>query len=470
MAAITNSRYVPPVPSNLPRSTSTLLRLVQLQEIFQSEYPKSQRPKAIEAYAAKVKTLEGKCLKSPDLETLEKAVDNLEWGIADVYQVAKQTSEEKVIACAKRMLKDAYSLVVPPVKRSYAGLEGPVFLVEYPRGEKSKAYVIKWTNRNECCASRVYDQLSTFLGHPKDGLGFSVPHSMVFDFAQGLRECPNGEVHKLTSEERELLQQNFDALLIQVPFDESREEISPASKEVSPEERRIAVTERILGENLLDFSYTKYPSLDFAQKNKLFTRLGRLAFLDLLVGNWDRLFRIRQESGEFSFENKAEANLGNVMLVLRAGKEPPLVYAIDNAMDLTLVQDSTVRANYLAFLTRLYSDPGFMVDQLASNMVACMKVYALPDFLSGGCQQNRQHAKAHLALFNQDLEQLGYAAFSQGIREMLDCLVKEKGLISLWYGEEGAFLRDHLQGMYPEFLDSLQERLDIFQFSKKEEV
>ncbi len=139
MTAITHSRYVPPVPHNLPRSTTTLVRLVQLQEIFNSEYPKHLRAKAIEAYTLKVQALEKRCIKSPEPGALEEAADHWEFGIADLYDLSDQTSPEKARSCVKRILKDAYSLVVYPVKRSCAGLEGPVFLVEYPREEKSKA-------------------------------------------------------------------------------------------------------------------------------------------------------------------------------------------------------------------------------------------------------------------------------------------------------------------------------------------
>ncbi len=465
MAAIAHSRYVPPVPNNLPRSTTTLVRLVQLQEIFNSEYTKHpQRAKAIEAYISKVEALEKKCFKSPNLGTLEEASDSLEWGIADLYQISDQTSIEKVRACAKRMLKDAYSLVVYPVKRSYAGIEGPVFLVEYPREEKSKAYVIKWTHKNECSSTRLYAQLSTFFNHPVNGLGFLVPQSTVFAFSEGFRELPDGQRCGLTREEGGLLQKNFNDLLAQVPYDEARDgdDLSLKGENIPPEERRVVVTERIFGENLLDFSYTKYPHLDRDQKIKLFTRFGRLALLDLVIGNGDRFFRISKRRQEYSFENAAEANLGNVMLVLRSGGEAPIVYAIDNAMDQDLVNDPSVQAKYHEFLARIYSNPSLMIDELSSNMTACMKVLVLPECLIGSSLQNRQKIKECLASFNQDLDELGRVAFAEGIKEMLQCLKGEDGLISLWHGKSGEPLRNYLEKTYPDYLDSLQQRLDIF--------
>jgi hypothetical protein len=453
MAAISHSKYVSQFPLNLPRSTATAARLAQLENILTEEFPKGRRANAIEGHLCKVQSIQKECLASPTQETLEDAFDRLEWGVADLYKVREQKSTEKVIACVNLLLKDAHSLVVSPVKKSSLGEEGPTLLINYPRNDKTKAYVVKWTNKNELCSHRVYEQMSTFFNHPEDGVGFLTTRGTIFDFAKGVQELSDRNLHQLSAEETRCLQKNFKDLL------------SSAAPEKKPKDREIFVSDFIFGENLFDFAYTKYPLLTSEQKVTLFTRLARLALLDLLVGNLDRLIRVEQNKGQYSLD-AVEANLGNVMLVWRQEmEEPPRIYAIDNTMNAKLLSDPAEKVLYNEFLTRLCSDT-LMVELLANNMLDCILGALVTQVDDSG--KNVREVREKLKVFQEDLRSIGRSAFVSGLHQMTAYL--KTRLIPEWNQEEGASLRAYLEAIAPEFLISLQERLDIFHSSEKVDI
>lgn len=439
----TVSRYISPFPENLLRAMGTLTRLRNLDELLVDE--EKRRPTIIPKYIEKVREVETSCLNFPTWEVFQRALDAFDPQIVDLYPLDIEARGAEVVRCVRRMVKDAGSLLSAPAKKSAVGDEGPTFLISYPRGaDKIKGYVAKRTDWNELCTHLIYQQFGTFFDHPTEGAGFLAPRTMGFDFFRARERFADGTLREGNPEEMGRLKQHAEGILQTV--------FSP--------EQQLMVSDRIWGETLFDFAYTKYPYLEDWQKEKLFSRLARLAMFDVVVGAPDRFIRIEKWPGSEGFSlERLPARLSNVMLVWQPEMEsPPTVYAIDNTMRQSLIDNPLEREQYESFLRQLCSDRKEMVLRLKDCMLESLASALRTEI--DDVDGNIQEIKLKLTEFSRDLETIAPPAIEEGLQQMIDYL--QYRLIPDWnWSAKGKELQEKISSAFPELYASLQRRFHI---------
>ncbi|HUD02195.1 MAG TPA: hypothetical protein VMR37_07690 [Rhabdochlamydiaceae bacterium] len=218
----------------------------------------------------------------------------------------------------------------------------------------------------------------------------------------------------------------------------------------------LILSERIGGENLFDFILTTYRELTREQKEKFFNRLGRLAMLDVVTGNLDRLVQIFTDQGEYTLQD-LEANLGNVMVVWSKDKNAPFLYAIDNGIEKDLISSDLHRKKYLSFLQTHFSSRN-LERMLAENMVKSIQ-HALDTQVDDVSTGNVVELKKQFQFFSDELYPLAYPAFLRGLEEMHFHLYEN--LIPSWESEKASPLKNYLKSNHPRLLAAQQERIDI---------
>jgi hypothetical protein len=368
-------------------------------------------------------------------------------------------TEEDIRKCLHRMQKDVQSVLVPPVKKSFRGNKGPTFLIDYQRQfnspEKNHSYVIKWTNREEIACHRVYAAFASNFNRDatlNPSSGFLVPALGCLDFANGVHEMTNGKQLPLSPKTCSELKNNF-LRIAEIYYPDK------ISKSL------LMICEKIPGENLFDFARTRYRLLNRAQKEKFFNRLGRLAMLDVVTGNLDRLIQIfTNRSGDYTLQD-LEANLGNVMVVWsKESEHSPLLYAIDNGIETELIEDAGRRAKYLSFLQSQFASPD-SIQMLAQNMLKSLQ-HALTTQIDDVSSGNIQELKKQLQAFSDELTSLAYPAIRLGLEEMLFHL--QEHLIPGWENEKSGYLREYLTATYPQVYTAIQERIDTLKMIRRQ--
>lgn len=359
-------------------------------------------------------------------------------------------TEDSIRKCLRRMQKDIQSVLIPPVKKSLRGNKGPTFLIDYQRfntPEKNHSYVIKWTSREEIACHRIYAAFASDFN--QDALftprsGFLVPAMGCLDFAHRVHEMPDSKRTLLSPDICSLLKSNF-LRVAELYYPET------ISKSL------LMISEKIHGENLFDFARTRYRLLSKEQKEKIFNRLGRLAMLDVVTGNLDRLIQIfTNRNGEYTLQD-LEANLGNVMVVWsKESQQAPLLYAIDNGIETDLIEDAGCRVKYRSFLQNLFASPD-LIQRLALNMLKSLQ-YSLATQIDDVSTGNIQELKRQLQAFSDELVPLAYPAIRLGLEEMFFHL--QEHLIPGWGNEKSSYLRKYLNATYPQILVAIQERID----------
>jgi len=218
------------------------------------------------------------------------------------------------------------------------------------------------------------------------------------------------------------------------------------------------ISEKVRGANLLDFAMGNYCLLNESQKVKFFTRLGRIAMLDLVVGNLDRLIQIYYSDNQYQLD-PMEVNLGNVMVNSLQEGANPVPYAIDDGIDPDLVMNLDCRQKYLAFLEKLLSNQESCFDLLVENISDSFSS-ALSTQIDD-CQGSRAEIVKRLNMFSKDLQQLGVKAIRVGLGEMFNLL--HESLIPAWNGESIGLLKNQMEKRLPQLHSSLTERFKLFQ-------
>jgi hypothetical protein len=371
--------------------------------------------------------------------------------------LARITNSEELKQCIKEFRHDSSSLITQPLIKSTRGDKGPTFLIKYTRINKSldntgKSYVLKWTNPNELAANRIFAAFSAFLSFEKDPrqfCGFLVPKATSFDF--------NREVHQLTDGEE--LQLSHE---ISVKLKAIFTEIAQVNEgEIHAHSVQIMLAERIDGENVLDFAMTKYKDLAFEEKAKFFQRLGRLAMLDLIFGNFDRLLQIdTTRAGEYCLVDYS-ANLGNVMTVWSPEcGHPPILYAIDNGIEKDLIEDVKKRERYVFFLRTLMKDGKIDTLTIAKNIVASFK-NTLLGLMDESSSADLKEVEIAIDPFSKDLEieKIVLDGLVSGLNEMEKWL--KIRLIPLWNANEASELQKSLEKSLPGIIPALGERFGL---------
>lgn len=364
-------------------------------------------------------------------------------------------SLEDLQKCARRIGKDAFALMAPAYSCSLRSAEGPTLLVAYPRPNvkapdhpKLPSYVLKWAQWNEICSHRVYETLSRLFGSGDQCYNFFTPRAIALNLEKGTYQGIDKQTLGLDATDVNALENAFGKILSFAPENERAEG------------KDIMLMERIRGANLFDFVKSKYEHLPRQHKEKLFTRLGRLALLDLFVGNNDRLIKNVYNSINASYElEDIESNLGNIVIVWsESSQEPPALYAIDNGLDPELIDSPDHRQKYLEFLVALQQDPE-MIERLADAAMGAMK-NAIEGLLEEELEpgENIPTLRKQVGRFCDDLDAMGSAALCLGLKEMYATI--SKTIAPKWNSPEGEPIRTFLKDNYPAMDQALTKRFN----------
>ncbi len=129
----------------------------------------------------------------------------------------------------------------------------------------------------------------------------------------------------------------------------------------------IAIFDRIIGEDLENLFITQYTELPLRLKKDLFNQFGMISFLDISLGNQDRLIRLDVENPSLETA-PLDSNLGNIMI----SHNKTSLHAIDNGIgDGKKPNLETLTANnakYLDFLSNLFKNEQKYED-LSTNLI-----------------------------------------------------------------------------------------------------
>ncbi len=443
------------------RTIGTLERLVRLNHAL----PKSRlRHQVVE----KLSCMGREFLKNP--RPLEEAKDFLltqlkeldskfrSCNVSSIYgnDIVSSQSGDALSEYALRIIRDANSIQIEPLKKSNRGDYGPTFLVSYTRPDISfKAstlhqFVLKWSNKEAAC-THLYDAIAKRFALEAKSYAFSAPKTAMIDLKDGVHEDVNCSTTILSSDEAKKMNEKFQDL------------IRSFDPKIKPEDTQVMLMEKIGGADLFDFALRKYADLSDAQKIKLFSRIAKLALLDLVLGNVDRFFQVDPLNGAYVLSSEG-SNLGNALIVWSGGEsEMPALVAIDNGVPSKLIESGVDKKAYHLFLTTHLADPEF------PKLLAANVAKAISTALCSLCDDEERVDLALDALKNirKDLDQGGIArpAISRGIDKMMKRM--HEIVLPLWNGEQSKSLKKYLVSAYPELLVAVEERLEIFKSTRR---
>lgn len=409
---------------------------------------------ALEALKGPVPSVEA--FKEKLIKELEPTRKVMSTAVSDFLtsQFTFVTTAEGMVKVARRILKDCNSVMVPPVKRSAAGLTGPTLLVSYPRSDLGDefsliAYVLKWTNREEIGGNLLYNGFLHQLAEGRS-FGISIPIHSGYDFSNKLCKTAEGEVFGLAPSTSATLKASFHSV------------VSAFDNSLDLHGREIMVMERIQGENLFEFGRFKYHTLTEPQRKQLFNDLGKLAVLDVLFGNNDRLLQLSLNPDNQYQLDTYEANLGNMMLAQTKENGDPRLYGIDNGVHTDFISNSTTRTAYLSFIHRIFSTKS-PETAMASHIVQSIRCGFTSTADNGS--SSVKEVLGELKPILEDLSSLAAPSIEAGIRDMIGTLRTE--LIPAWNSEASTKLKKQLALLHPELLEAVSERLTIFATTKE---
>ncbi|MBF8262536.1 MAG: hypothetical protein HW387_201 [Parachlamydiales bacterium] len=368
----------------------------------------------------------------------------------DLYDVALETAQtaEQVSELAHRALSDINSIPANPVIKSFHGKKGPTFLVSFVEFDpipRSKACVLKWADPNELWGNRLFDRFSFCPTRGKEwkpsGYGFAIPSMGWIDFESHDYVTANGQILRMDSDREAQLKADLQCIAI------NRCDSDP----FATLRNKVMFTERIFGGTLFDFAFSQYSQLPEPARMKLLGRLARLSLLDVLAGNLDRLIPIaKTDDNGYQFDIY-EANIANVLVVVK--NEKCKIFAIDNEINLELIENPEDVQKYQAFLITLFSSPDFH-NQLATVMIDSIQS-AITGYLDDADKIFRQQ-KVNFNPFLLDLK-----THSEHISsEFLEMSIHLQEMLSMYERESDFFSTELLQG-YPALTASVWNRLNI---------
>jgi hypothetical protein len=188
--------------------------------------------------------------------------------------------EQDGLKCAKRIFKDLTCILMgPPYRRSVHGVNCGVLFVDY----KTTHFVLKWLTPSERGSQAMYARCLNLLKDPQ------------------LRMPDSRHLCSAT-----------DPLATCLPVEEP----------IADGELGLSAFTKVPGAALLDFIPARYLGLPFSQRIELIRGLGKVAMLDTVLSNQDRLQR-----------PVGTSNLGNLMADYRENRL--VLFLIDNETELS---------------------------------------------------------------------------------------------------------------------------------------
>lgn len=303
-----------------------------------------------------------------------------------------------------QVMRDLRSVRTSPITRSFVGNEGPTLLINVPSFDQDgnikgwKSCVMKWVPEREIATHRIYEALSASL----ESRPFAVPKAVSYNFKTRKHQPVEGETILVDPELNNRIRDNFIRITQKATF-----------PDWVPEDSSLAIYEMVQGENLVDFVSSKYKLLTASQKEQLFRLFGKLAVLDLLLGNWDRFFEMVNYRGEYRLESFG-ANLGNAMISWDpTSSDQPVLYAIDNVPEEDVISVSGQQA-YRNFVEGFLQDPKFV----ATFAGAIVK--SLTKGADESCEEGSREKRKFFQAFKQDITNFSRSQLERGIREMVE--------------------------------------------------
>jgi hypothetical protein len=266
------------------------------------------------------------------------------------------------------LIKDLYAAKYSSCSISSLGFNGPTLITNYIRenGSSSKSWsnrvVIKWTFPMEFHSTKTFSFLSSVLQNPN----YRVPTSCFLDLRN--RNCIfiDGKKEPIPEDRANTLITTFS-------------KIANSNCCIPADTDSIMISEKIDGANLRDFILNRYHLLSQKdQKESFFYQLGFLSGIDLVVGNFDRLFQAKKNLEGLVNGPLAPANIGNV--IIKTPNTPSSnvsVYAIDNGIHV----DPKDHAKYEIFIKDHAQKPhraSFLARNITSSIEASFKSKTSP--------------------------------------------------------------------------------------------
>jgi hypothetical protein len=348
-------------PEHLSKKFISLQRLSSLRE----NYPDPADSDRIRLVATISEIANGKFKELGEAsEELVRACRLSCFGVLSTqYQPEKARTIEDVQKCARKILRDFEETEMGvSLRRSFRGVASGATLVRYREPSRETSYVGKWTSPIELLCQHIYHALIAAMPPSPEKDCMHLPAAVM------LKPIPPYTFQRVDRTESVPAERIIipPCLMPSDHPDLPRHPGGEAFQFFSKNDFMISATAP--GRTILDFIGTQYGNLPAPEKACLFRQLGRIAMLDLFLGNHDRLLKLedRDEDGsEHSDSSKEElvSNLGNLMLNTNA--QGVLQFGlIDNGCNIER------SSKYLAAIARdLREDPELSSRELAQTMV-----------------------------------------------------------------------------------------------------
>lgn len=367
------------------------------------------------------------------------------------------------------------------ISKTQAGLNGPTFLVTNLKGNVDWGFVIKYTDPYqdgdpvfgsrtgmiEPVSTRIYETLSQCLPLNGDSeavsLGFSVPAVARLDLENRVFESASRDPKQLTPRTHSQLENHLRKL-------------ASLNSELKPATEHVMLSEKIPGQTLMDFSYTGYNHLTPQERGKFFERLGRLAVIDLLLGNLDRLAKpvVDESAASYFFDEEypLESNVGNVMVVSKEEAPHFSLYAIDNEIAEELINNPDLKQKYSAFLIDTVKDLDSFAKVVAQSISSGLDAQVYEIDCRSVKIPNKDKVKTNdikelYEPLKKDLASFGEESLKKGIVSTIGWLqgkvdVREEGFPFRWqHSDQARGLKEYLNRVHPDLLEAVEERIKI---------
>lgn len=387
--------------------------------------------------------------------------------ISEIYISAIKSAGNKseLEQVFQHFCKDNDSVLSVPVQRANKGLNGPTLLASYFRYNRAllspqeHSYVIKWSDSTEVCTTRVYTDISRHLLSQKKDCSFKVPALAAIDLTGNEYEKIDGLKIPISASLNEQLADVFNKFLFHFQKKE----------DLAIEDGRILLIEKLPGSNLFDFLRTKYSELPEKQRKILFTHIGELAMIDLIVGNDDRFTQINYDeiNNEYQLGDDMICNLGNVIVDWEGIEGQELsFYAIDNVIGWPLIDPNEQQVNkkkYNEFIKALLSNENY-AEMITQSMICSFDAATtiVLEAKDNPSMADRELISAHEQLepFRKDLKSIAFEAIARGIHQMAGHL--QDYFCSSY--KENSVLQNYL---YADLNKALVERFEIFTSTRR---
>lgn len=267
----------------------------------------------------------------------------------------------------KTFLKDLDTVRYFQCAVSSLGYNGPTLLVSYVRrnsvtsSDWIQKSVIKWTPELEYSSTQLFKIFFRAAGDAS----CRVPECSFIDLDKRRHLGVNGEKHEISLELSDSLRQDL-------------RKIACFNGCFPSDYNQVMLSEKITGANLRDFITENYADLSMDQKKSLFYGIGKISFLDIQVGNLDRIPQVERGFKGLVVGPIAPSNLGNLMIrVSTDPKKPLIVYAIDNNVHVEK-EDAAAYQGFLAgFLQKRFKED-ILSRNIANSISASFKIRSSP--------------------------------------------------------------------------------------------